>query len=151
MLDFIKSFSMFKKFNTEHKALLFKLLEERSFPKDEFIIREGETDHTLFLVYSGSANIIKQNPHGEWIEIAFLPRGSYFGELSLIDSQPRSASITAFDDCVCYVLTQLSYSLLCRQFPETEAMMLHGFIKDVSARLRDTNEIYLRYLSSTGF
>ncbi|MDH5680745.1 MAG: cyclic nucleotide-binding domain-containing protein [Spirochaetota bacterium] len=145
MLEFLNSYKMFNKLTIEHKALLFKLLEEASYQKDEVIIKEGDDDKSLFLIYSGSARIVKKNDYGEEVDIAFLDGGTYFGELSLLDNQPRSASIVAFEDCVCFKLSPISYSLFCRQFPEAQVLMLRGFLLDVVSRIRNTNEDYLKY------
>ena len=136
---------MFKNFNTEQNAELCRLLEEKAYHKNEVIVQEGDSDRSLFLVYSGNARIVKLNDYGEEIDIAYLDSGSYFGELSLIDNQPRSASIIALEQCVCYKLSPISYTQFCRQFPEAMALILRGFLLDVISKVRNTNEDYIRY------
>lgn len=140
MLNFINSLSIFKGFNTEQKALLFKLLEKREYKKREVIIYEGDQDKSLFLIYSGSVRVLKRTDLNELVEIAFLSKGNYFGEFSLIDNKPRSASVEAFEESILYKLTYLSYTELCRKFPEVEACILKGFLLDIVYKLRTTSE-----------
>lgn len=66
--------------------------------------------------------------------------GNYFGEFSLIDQQPRSASVQAFEDSTVFKLDIIAYSDLCRKHPEVETIMLKGFLFDVITKLRSTSE-----------
>ncbi|MDH5680746.1 MAG: cyclic nucleotide-binding domain-containing protein [Spirochaetota bacterium] len=140
MLEFIQSFAIFKHFTTEHKANLYRLLEKKEYRKGEYIIYEGEKDKSLFLIFSGSVRVTKKNDFGEDVEIVFMSRGTYFGEFSLIDNEPRSATVQAYEDTTCYLMSNLAYSELCRKYPEAEAAMLKGFLLDIVSRLRSTSE-----------
>ena len=140
MLDFLRGFRIFNGFTTEHKAFTLRHLKEINYKKGDFIIKEGETEKSLYLLYSGTARVIKITDEGETAELAFVNKGDYFGEFSLIDDKPRSASVQAFDDCTAYKLSQLSYAELCRKFPEAEISMLKGFLIDLTLKLRDTSD-----------
>ncbi|MDH4128604.1 MAG: cyclic nucleotide-binding domain-containing protein [Spirochaetota bacterium] len=140
MLKFIQGFSIFKNFSTEHKACLFRLLEEKNYNKGDLIIKEGDHEKSLFLLHTGVARIMKLTDDGEYAEIAYVSSGEYFGELSLIDDKPRFASVEAFDTCKAFQLTKLAYTELCRKYPEAEVCMLKGFLHDLVVKLRDTSE-----------
>ena len=76
------------------------LLKERRFSKGETVIIEGSGGAAFFLIDSGEAIVTIR---GE--EQATLRQGDYFGETALIDGGPRSATVTAASDLVCYGLT----------------------------------------------
>lgn len=138
MSQFIQNFTIFKNLNTEHKAYLFKLLEKLEFKKGELIVKEGATDRSIYFIYSGSVRIVKETELGETLELVYLNTGNYFGEFSLIDHEPRSASVEAFDDTVIYRLGFLEYTEFCRKFPEVESQILKGFLLDTVRKLRTT-------------
>jgi phosphoenolpyruvate synthase/pyruvate phosphate dikinase len=77
-----------------------RLLKERRFAKDEAVIMEGSGGSAFFLIDSGEARVTRKG-----VELATLGPGDYFGEIALIDGGPRSATVTAVTDLVCYGLT----------------------------------------------
>jgi phosphoenolpyruvate synthase/pyruvate phosphate dikinase len=77
-----------------------RLLKERRFAKDEAVIMEGSGGAAFFLIDSGEARVTRKG-----VELATLGPGDYFGEIALIDGGPRSATVTAVTDLVCYGLT----------------------------------------------
>jgi phosphoenolpyruvate synthase/pyruvate phosphate dikinase len=77
-----------------------RLLKERRFAKGETIIMEGSGGAAFFIIASGEARVSSKG-----IDRATLGPGQYFGEVALIDGGPRSATVTAATDLVCYGLT----------------------------------------------
>jgi pyruvate,water dikinase len=77
-----------------------RLLKVRPFSKGETVILEGSGGAAFFLIDSGEATVTSKGVH-----LATLGPGDYFGELALIDGGPRSATVTAATDLVCYGLT----------------------------------------------
>jgi CRP-like cAMP-binding protein len=77
-----------------------RLLKERRFKKDETIIVEGTGGAAFFIIASGEAKVSSKG-----VDLATLGPGDYFGEVALIDGGPRSATVTAATDLVCYGLT----------------------------------------------
>jgi len=72
----------------------------RPFAKGETVIMEGSGGAAFFLIDSGEAAVSSKGVH-----VATLGPGDYFGEIALIDGGPRSATVTAVTDLVCYGLT----------------------------------------------
>ena len=73
------------------------LSREEEFPPNEYIFREGEDGDKMFVVLEGQVMISKQITGAGEEALAFLERGDYFGEMALIDQQPRSADARAHD------------------------------------------------------
>ncbi len=74
------------------------LSREESFSSGEYIFREGEGGDRMFIVLEGQVMISKQIAGAGEEALAFLERGDYFGEMALIDQQPRSADARAHDN-----------------------------------------------------
>jgi len=77
-----------------------RLLKERRFAKGETVIMEGSGGAAFFLIDSGEATVSVKG-----VQQAVLGPGDHFGEIALIDGGPRSATVTAATDLVCYGLT----------------------------------------------
>ena len=77
-----------------------RLLKVRPFSKGETVIMEGSGGAAFFLIDSGQATVSCKG-----VQLATLGPGDYFGETALIDGGPRSATVTAATDLVCYGIT----------------------------------------------
>ncbi len=73
------------------------LSKEERFPPKEYIFREGEDGDKMFVVLEGQVMISKRITGAGEEALAFLERGDYFGEMALIDQEPRSADARAHD------------------------------------------------------
>jgi CRP/FNR family cyclic AMP-dependent transcriptional regulator len=76
---------------------LASLSREKKFPPHQQIFREGEPGDEMYVVLEGRVMISKFIPGAGEEALAFLERGDYFGEMALIDNEPRSADATASD------------------------------------------------------
>ncbi|WP_437309896.1 cyclic nucleotide-binding domain-containing protein [Sorangium sp. So ce388] len=65
----------------------------------EVVIRQGAAGHELFIVQSGEVSVIVGREGGSTAEVARLGPGKFFGEMSLMTGEPRSATIQAVSDC----------------------------------------------------
>ncbi len=74
------------------------LSKEEEFSPNEYIFRDGEDGDRMFVILEGHVMISKQIVDVDEEALAFLERGDYFGEMALIDQQPRSADAKAHDD-----------------------------------------------------
>ena len=77
-----------------------RLLKVRPFAKGETVIMEGSGAAAFFVIESGEATVSSKG-----VQLATLGPGDHFGEIALIDGGPRSATVTAATDLVCYGLT----------------------------------------------
>ncbi|MDP9122538.1 MAG: cyclic nucleotide-binding domain-containing protein [Acidobacteriota bacterium] len=76
---------------------LTSLSKEKKFAPHQQIFREGEPGHDLYVLLEGRVMISKYIPGAGQEALAFLERGDYFGEMALIDNEPRSADAKAHD------------------------------------------------------
>ena len=74
------------------------LSREKAFSANQVIFREGENAHEMYVVLEGRVMISKFIPGAGEEALAFLERGGYFGEMALIDNEPRSADAKAHDE-----------------------------------------------------
>ncbi|HGG59761.1 MAG TPA: Crp/Fnr family transcriptional regulator [Gammaproteobacteria bacterium] len=99
---------------------------------------EGDDADALYLVRSGYVKIFSSEMNGMEIIYRIEGPGSLFGELSLIDGRPRSASVAALSDCELVYLSRSRARLVAREQPELSAMMfvlLASRIRQLSGRV----------------
>src|SRR5215831_3880020 len=104
-----------------------RLLKVRHFSKGETVIMEGSGGAAFFLIDSGEAAVSCKGVH-----LATLGPGDYFGELALIDGGPRSATVTAATDLVCYGLTFWEF----RPLIERNGVIAWKLLQALAKRLR---------------
>lgn len=85
----------------------------------------------FYLVVEGRIEIRRKNR-----VLATLGKGHFFGEMSLLDNQPRSADVVALEDARCLVMTSWSWKGLMKSNPELAPAML----RVLAGRLRETNK-----------
>ena len=71
----------------------------RSFPKGRTIVSEGEPSSSMYILLSGRAKVQRCDTEGKEVILAVLRPGEFFGEMSLIDDEPRSASVVTLEPC----------------------------------------------------
>lgn len=112
--------------------------------RGEVIIREGEHDGRLFIIIDGEVEAVKNYGRKNEIKLRRMNSGSYFGEMSLIDALPRSASVIAFTDTK---LLSLDRANLHRTIDEHPSMAIE-LLQVLTVRLREMEKKMLNTLSS---
>lgn len=106
-----------------------------SYRDGEIIVREGEASREMFVIQHGRVEVSKGVDGGE-VLLATLERGSFFGEMALFDSQPRSATVRARGDTRLLVIEPGALLIKIRRDPTFAFEML----QHLGARIRDLDE-----------
>jgi CRP/FNR family transcriptional regulator/CRP/FNR family cyclic AMP-dependent transcriptional regulator len=92
----LKGVDIFSSLNEEHLILFAEIAKYKCYDKDEIIIRENDTeDQSFFVIAKGQVKIFISGIDGTEAVLGILNEGDFFGEMSLIDGEPRSASVKA--------------------------------------------------------
>jgi len=108
-----------------------RLLKERRFQKGETVILEGSGGAAFFLIDSGEATVSQKG-----VVLRTIGPGDHFGELALIDGGPRTATVTAATDLVCYGLTFWEF----RPLIERNGTIAWKILQELVKRLRDVEK-----------
>ena len=109
-------------------------MKTQYFKKGTEIIKEGTLSDCAYIIESGRVQVSKTLSNGEEQVIGILEENDIFGEMSLIDSLPRSATVLALEDCTISVMTQETFNNLAQHNPEA----LMPILKVLAKRLRAT-------------
>ena len=104
--------------------------------RGEILIREEEiATRAFFVILEGSARVAVTGPEGREAVLAFLEEGDFFGEMSLLDGDPRSATVRASTDVKLLLLRRQVFLDLLSKHPEIAL----GLLSELSSRLRNAN------------
>ncbi|MGB7444591.1 MAG: Crp/Fnr family transcriptional regulator [Coleofasciculaceae cyanobacterium] len=129
-LLFVRAVPIFQELRDDFLVRVASVMEELSFPANYTIFTEGEEGKSLYIVVSGLVRV-----HIGDRDLAQLKQGATFGEMSLFDAEPRSASVTTLEECECLMLTQLQ---LYDAIEETPGIAVN-IIRLLSRRIRELN------------
>jgi CRP-like cAMP-binding protein len=128
--------------NAECLEALGAWFKEVTFKKHEKIMTEGETGDHAYVLVNGTLSVLKTTLDGETYKVASLSSEvhPFFGEGTLLDSDPRSATIVAESDCVCLALSRQDFETFSAQHPAWALPILHQITQSVFKRLRKANQ-----------
>jgi len=107
--------------------------------EDGTVFREHDREVYMCLVVSGRVAIFKEDAEEGQRELINLGPGKAFGEIALLDGQPRSATVIATMDSTLMVLTQQALKDLCRDQPKLATTLLWKLARVLTGRLRQTS------------
>jgi SulP family sulfate permease len=101
------------------------------------VIRQGDCDRSLYIVADGTTTVrVHVAGTDRQVRLASYARGTIFGEMALLDRQPRSATVTAEGEVVCYVLSEEAFEALIAEHPLIAVRLLTNVARELSVRLR---------------
>lgn len=102
----------------------------------EVMFREGDPGRELFVVLSGEMEVQKRGPRGIDVRLALLGPGDWFGEMSILDVQPRSATVRALAPSRLLVFRAQDLDALYRRDLKSYSLLVLNIAREISRRLR---------------
>ena len=106
-------------------------------PAGQTIFQEGDVGTEMYVVQSGSVELVKKTRHGDEKVLATLEKGDFFGEMSILEDVPRTATARAKTDCEYIRINQSTFDEMLRHNTEIAVRML----RKLSRRLRETTKL----------
>ena len=108
----------------------------RSYPKGRTIVSEGEPSQSMYILLAGRAKVQRSDSEGKEVILAVLGPGEFFGEMSLIDDSPRSASVITLESCEFMAVSKDAFKTMLQQSPEVSMAVMRGLVR----RLREADK-----------
>ena len=87
----LKAVPFFTSLNDRELDVVRAVATEKTYPKNAVVLTEGEMGDSLYMIQSGKVKVFIGDEEGREIILKILGAGDFFGEMSMIDNQPRSA------------------------------------------------------------
>lgn len=120
----------------ERTALLDRAVGRRFFTRGEVVCRKGDPGDSLFIITDGQVKVVLPSDGSEEVLLGIMEAGDFFGELSLIDGLPRSATIVATAPTETLILQREEFLNCLRTSPDIAIEILQV----LSRRLRQTDQ-----------
>ncbi len=115
---------------------MFDVARERGYPKNSVILFEDDPGDALYVVASGRVKVVLIGEAGKEVILSVLKDGDFFGEMALIDDEPRSAHVIAMEDTDLLVLRREDF----QRCMEGQPGMALSLLRALSGRLRKADE-----------
>lgn len=106
----------------------------------ETVIREGDVGDALFVILHGRVRTEKRTPYGDAYTVHRLAAGGFFGELSLLDREHRSATVIAETECELLVVSRERFLAFGDRYPAEGLLVTRRLAERLASRLRRANE-----------
>lgn len=144
--DMIAGTRLFSDFAWKDIELLSDFVQCYEVAAGTVIFNEGEPGSYMCLVIKGQIEILKEHHDGKLRRIVLVGAGKTVGEMSIIDSELRSATCIAFCNSVLLLLTKENYGRIIKEKPSLAVNILARLAKLMSQRLRGTSGQLVEYL-----
>lgn len=132
----IKNVPLFSDLTDQELDLLEVSGSRRKVPTKNLVFQEGEAGEVLLIILSGKVKVLLSGKDGQEFILAMLGPGNFFGEMAILESAPRSASVMTVEPSEFLLLNQKDITALLIKYPG----MALKILKNLSQRLRRTNE-----------
>ena len=105
----LKSVPMFATFSQDQLHALMGMMVRRTAPRGSAIMHEGDPVDSLYIVVSGRLKVMMGEADGKETILSIIGPGEFFGEMGLIDDNPRSASVVAIEPCELLAITKHAF------------------------------------------
>lgn len=131
---FLKKNPLFSTMNTQELKAVASICRSLEFKKGEAIVTEGDVGETMFLIKSGSV-VVTHGKDESTVTLATLGAGESFGEMSMFDTEMRSATVSAGTVCSILAIDGKDLTDILQSYPEIGIAIIKTFVK----RLREGN------------
>ncbi len=121
-------------------ALMADAMRRRNYRRGEVIFRQEDPGNALYVIESGTVKISRQGEDGREITLTLLHSGEYFGELALLDDEPRSADAIAVEASTVHLLPKAEFTSFLLAHPHVALQMLKTMSHTYVRRLTDAVE-----------
>ena len=143
MIQMLKKVPLFFDLNESELQSIVTLASSIEVLKKTIVVQEFDPGNSMYIILSGQVKVSTYSIEGREVVLALLGKGSFFGEMSLLDEEPRSANVTTMQDCKFANIRRGDLMTLLTEQPAIALKLL----AETAARLRKTSNMLKRISS----
>jgi CRP/FNR family cyclic AMP-dependent transcriptional regulator len=146
--SYLSSITLFSKLAPDELRVVARRLQRQSFASGAVIFKQGEPGDAMYIIQSGRVRIYAESEGKKQLTLNVYGEGDFFGEFSIIDGEPRSASAEAVEVTEALILRHQDLIAILSEHPAISISLMRGLV----SRLRYTTEYAedLAFLSVNG-
>ena len=138
-IEVLQKARLFENLLPDELEMLSELSQMKDLKAGDIVFHEGDVGNSLYVIVSGEIEVLRKDTEGKLKAIASMKEPEFFGEMSLIDKELRSATVRAKSDTALLVLTNENLHSFAKVFKNGFTMVVINIARVMSARLRETN------------
>ena len=131
----LKAVPLFTTISEEQLRMLTTMVTRRSANRNTTIMSSGDATDSLYIVLSGRLKVMMSDSEGKEVILAILGPGEFFGEMGLIDDEPRSASVVTIEPCELLSIAKRDFKRVLTENSEMAMAVMRGLVR----RLREAD------------
>jgi CRP/FNR family transcriptional regulator, cyclic AMP receptor protein len=131
----LRAVPLFEHVRAEDLERIARVARGRSYPKNSVIVFEDDPGDALYVVIAGQVKVVLVGEDGKEVILSTLEKNDFFGEMSLIDDEPRSAHVIAMEDSELLVLRREDFQNQLEESPQIAI----GLVRALTKRLRQAD------------
>lgn len=141
----LKEIALFKGFTEDELVMLYSIGELKKYSKSSHVVVEGEQSRGMYILLYGRVSVYKNDPStNTFVRLTFLEIGANFGEFSLFDKSPRSATVAAETTCYLFHLEAEKYNQYLQESGyDLQVRFYKTCAEELSERFRHLNADYI--------
>jgi CRP/FNR family cyclic AMP-dependent transcriptional regulator len=148
LINFLKEIPLFSHLDEEDFQQLTNICSEKKFDKGQTIFYEEDMGTGFYIIISGQVKIVMLSNDGREHILGLLRERDFFGEMSILDGEPRSATAIALSDVKAITITREDFTKLLRNNPDISIKIMFVLCKRL--RRADRHVESLAFLSAPG-
>ena len=125
---------LFQSFSVDEMVAVIQGLNLITFEAGDIILTEGDPGDSLYMLTSGTVKAVKRNAAGKQVAVSEMTEGAFFGEISILTGQPRTATVVATSHCELLELDRATLDSIVSTHPHVR-QVLEQFSRERLARL----------------
>lgn len=131
----LKSVPLFSAFTEQQLVTLLNYVQHRSYPRNVFVIQTGDETDSLYVILSGKVKVLIPDDQGREVILSVMGPHDFFGEMGILDDQPRSASVATLEPCEMLRLSKAGFMNCLKENSEVAMLVIRNLVK----RLREAD------------
>jgi len=131
----LKAVPLFASFPEDQLRMLTTMVTRRSASRSTTIMAGGDATDSLYIVLSGRLKVMMSDSDGKEVILSILGPGEFFGEMGLIDDEPRSASVVTIEPCELLSISKRDFKKCLSDNAEMSMAVMRGLVR----RLREAD------------
>ena len=126
---------LFSSFSDQQLSAVLSCVQHRSYPRNSLIVRAGDETDALYIILSGRVKVLIPDDEGHEVILAMMGPHEFFGEMGLLDEQPRSASVESLEPCEMLRISKAGFTAFLKDNFDLAMLIIRNLVR----RLRDAD------------
>lgn len=125
----LRNIPLFSSFSEAQLGSLLNYAQFRKYPRGTYIVRAGEETDALYIILSGRVKVLIPNEEGREVILTTMGPNEFFGEMGMLDDQPRSASVEAVEPCEMLRISKAGFMETLRNNFDAAMLIIRNLVR----------------------